>query len=42
MRHGYERVMDFAQQRRLRPRVAAYALAIQAIAAAYAERGVFP
>jgi glutamate dehydrogenase (NAD(P)+) len=42
MRRGYERVMSFAAQRHVSPRIAAYALALESLAAAYAERGVFP
>lgn len=42
MQRAYHRVMFFAREHRVRPRLAAYALALQAISTAYRERGIFP
>jgi glutamate dehydrogenase (NAD(P)+) len=42
MQRAYHRVMFFAREHRVRPRLAAYALALQSLATAYRERGIFP
>ncbi|MDW8363805.1 MAG: Glu/Leu/Phe/Val dehydrogenase [Myxococcales bacterium] len=42
MKRNYRRVMDFARDRRVDPRVAAYGLALERLKTAYAERGIFP
>jgi glutamate dehydrogenase (NAD(P)+) len=42
MQRTYHRVMYFARERSCSPRIAAYALALQSIGQAYAERGIFP
>jgi glutamate dehydrogenase (NAD(P)+) len=42
MQRAYHRVMFFAREHRVRPRVAAYGLALQSLATAYGERGIFP
>ncbi len=42
MRRGYQRTMFFADKHRVSPRTAAYALALESLATAYAERGIFP
>ncbi len=38
----YHRVMDFARNHRVSPRVAAYSIALENIKNAYEERGIFP
>ncbi|AKF11453.1 Glu/Leu/Phe/Val family dehydrogenase [Sandaracinus amylolyticus] len=38
----YQKVMDFARNHRVLPRVAAYCLALENLKAAYEERGIFP
>jgi glutamate dehydrogenase (NAD(P)+) len=42
MTRAYHRVMYYARERDLQPRVAAYSLALQEIMIAYHERGIFP
>lgn len=42
MRDGYERTMFYAHENRVDARVAAYALALERLGSAYAERGIFP
>jgi glutamate dehydrogenase (NAD(P)+) len=42
MQRAYHRVMFFAREHRVHPRLAAYALALQALSTAYRERGIFP
>lgn len=42
MTNTYHRVMFFARQHSVDPRIAAYCLALKQLATAYAERGIFP
>jgi glutamate dehydrogenase (NAD(P)+) len=42
MKRTYQAVLDFAQERRLDMRTAAYGIGLQRIESAYAERGIFP
>lgn len=42
MRSGYQQTMFYAQKHGVAPRVAAYALALENLGTAYAERGIFP
>ncbi len=42
MTHAYHRVMHFARDHQVNPRVAAYCLALRSINTAYQERGIFP
>ncbi|MFW6067789.1 MAG: Glu/Leu/Phe/Val family dehydrogenase [Myxococcota bacterium] len=42
MRRAYYRVMFFAREHRISPRLAAYGLALQSLDTAYRERGIFP
>lgn len=42
MKRAYGRVRYFARHKNCSPRTAAYALALQTLATAYAERGIFP
>jgi glutamate dehydrogenase (NAD(P)+) len=42
MQRAYHRVMFFAREHGVPPRIAAYALALQNINTAYSERGIFP
>jgi glutamate dehydrogenase (NAD(P)+) len=42
MTRSYHRVMYIARERRVDVRVAAYALALESLKVAYAERGIFP
>ena len=42
MRRAYQRTMFYAAEKRVNPRVAAYALALQSLATSYEERGIFP
>ncbi len=42
MKRGHQRTMSFANERNVDPRIAAYALALDNIGTAYAERGIFP
>ncbi|HEX7664284.1 MAG TPA: glutamate dehydrogenase, partial [Polyangiaceae bacterium] len=42
MVRAYREVSDFARQKKVDLRIAAYALALQRIAAVYAEREIFP
>lgn len=42
MKRGYQRTTFFAKERNVDPRVAAYALALDNLGTAYAERGIFP
>ncbi|RLB53466.1 MAG: glutamate dehydrogenase [Deltaproteobacteria bacterium] len=39
---AYHRVMYFARERNVNPRIAAYSLALQNLSSAYEERGIFP
>jgi glutamate dehydrogenase (NAD(P)+) len=42
MKRGYREVVEMARQKKCSLRIAAYAVALQRIAAAYEERGIFP
>ena len=42
MKRAYQRTAYYANERKLDTRIAAYALALEAIGTAYAERGIFP
>ncbi len=42
MMRAYRKVREFAKERRVPPRVAAYALALKALSDCYAARGIFP
>lgn len=42
MKRAYHRVMFFARERRVEPRIAAYSLALESLGTAYSERGIFP
>jgi len=42
MKRAYQRVMFTARERNLSPRLAAYALALESLGTAFAERGIFP
>jgi len=42
MKRSYQRVMAFVRDRKVSPRIAAYSLALEALASAYEERGIFP
>jgi glutamate dehydrogenase (NAD(P)+) len=42
MRRAYQRTMFYATEKKVNPRIAAYALALQSLATAYEERGIFP
>lgn len=42
MMRAYRKVRDFAKERRVAPRVAAYAVALRSLADCYASRGIFP
>jgi len=42
MKRAYQRVMFTAREREISPRSAAYVLALEALATAFAERGIFP
>ena len=42
MRRGYQRTMFFAEKHGIDMRTAAYGLALESLATAYAERGIFP
>ncbi|MCZ7686748.1 MAG: Glu/Leu/Phe/Val dehydrogenase [Sandaracinaceae bacterium] len=42
MTRSYHRVMGLARERRISPRIAAYALALESLKVAYDERGIFP
>ncbi len=42
MRRGYQRTMFYARTHGVSARIAAYALALEALSVAYAERGIFP
>jgi glutamate dehydrogenase (NAD(P)+) len=42
MTRSYHRVMGFARERGVSPRIAAYALALETLKVAYDERGIFP
>ena len=42
MRRAYQRTMFYAAEKKVEPRIAAYALALESLATSYAERGIFP
>lgn len=42
MRRAYQRTMFYAAEKKVNPRVAAYALALESLATSYDERGIFP
>jgi len=42
MRRAYQRTMFYATEKKVHPRVAAYALALESLATSYEERGIFP
>jgi len=42
MRRAYQRTMFYATEKRIDPRIAAYALALESLATSYSERGIFP
>jgi glutamate dehydrogenase (NAD(P)+) len=42
MKRSYHRVMSFAREHDVLPRIAAYALALESLKTAYEERGIFP
>ena len=42
MTRAYHRVMYYARERSVEPRIAAYSLALKALMTAYEERGIFP
>ena len=42
MKRTYHRVMGLSRERSVSPRIAAYALALEALKTAYNERGIFP
>ncbi len=42
MRRAYQRTMFFASEKKVDPRIAAYALALESLATSYKERGIFP
>lgn len=42
MKSAYHRVMYFAREHRVQPRIAAYCLALENLTTAYSERGIFP
>ena len=42
MKRAYQRVMGFAHNKKVSPRIAAYSLALESLATAYQERGIFP
>ncbi|MDH4282456.1 MAG: Glu/Leu/Phe/Val dehydrogenase [Myxococcales bacterium] len=42
IRRAYQRTMFYAAEKKLTPRIAAYALALESLATSYEERGIFP
>ena len=42
MRRAYQRTMFYAAEKKVDPRIAAYALALESLATSYDERGIFP
>lgn len=42
MTRAHRKVMTLAREKKVTPRIAAYALALEALKTAYAERGIFP
>jgi glutamate dehydrogenase (NAD(P)+) len=42
MKRAYREVVELSRQRKCSMRIAAYAVALQRIAAAYGEREIFP
>jgi glutamate dehydrogenase (NAD(P)+) len=42
MRRAYQRTMFYAAEKKVNPRIAAYALALESLATSYEERGIFP
>lgn len=42
MRRAYQRTMFYASEKKVNPRIAAYALALESLATSYEERGIFP
>ena len=42
MRRAYQRTMFYAAEKKVNPRIAAYALALESLSTSYAERGIFP
>ncbi|MGD8605735.1 MAG: Glu/Leu/Phe/Val dehydrogenase [Myxococcales bacterium] len=42
MRRAYQRTMFYAVEKKVNPRLAAYALALESLATSYEERGIFP
>lgn len=42
MQRQYKKVMDYSKERKVLPRVAAYAVALESLKIAYEERGIFP
>jgi len=42
MRRAYQRTMFYAAEKKVDPRIAAYALALESLATSYEERGIFP
>lgn len=42
MRRAYQRTMFYASEKKVSPRIAAYALALESLGTCYEERGIFP
>ncbi|MEM9730868.1 MAG: Glu/Leu/Phe/Val dehydrogenase [Myxococcota bacterium] len=42
IRRAYQRTTFYASEKKVDPRIAAYALALESLATSYAERGIFP
>ncbi len=42
IRRAYQRTMFYAAEKKVDPRIAAYALALESLATSYEERGIFP
>lgn len=42
IRRAYQRTMFYAAEKKVDPRIAAYALALESLATSYSERGIFP
>ena len=42
MRRAYQRTMFYAAEKKVNPRIAAYALALESLATSYEERGICP
>ncbi|MEM7435308.1 MAG: Glu/Leu/Phe/Val dehydrogenase [Myxococcota bacterium] len=42
IRRAYQRTTFYASEKKINPRIAAYALALESLATSYSERGIFP